>query len=218
MDNLAIIIQGPSNYVNQIKNSFIGYDLIFSTWSGSQSKYEITDVVIYNELPIYSGPSNMNLQKITTINGLLKAKELGYSKALKIRSDLIPNNINEFIKLLNNDKLNFLSWHYHEVYDNCPGYLIDYLMSGYIDDLIDLWDINDMSSCNVPEIILTQRYISKLMDKVDINYFLDGLSVNNDLFWLKNGISLKSYQVNNTYDKYRKFEFGLNNEYIKFLK
>ena len=66
-----------------------------------------------------------------------------FKKCLKLRSDIAPTNAHEFIKLLNNDNLNFLCWHCHEVYPKCPGYLVDYLMSGDIDDLIELFDIQD---------------------------------------------------------------------------
>jgi hypothetical protein len=190
---------------------------------GEEEKYSENDDVIFNEIPSYSGPANLNYQKVSTLSGLKKAKELGYDRALKLRGDIIPTNINELIKSFDNDSLNFLCWHCHEVYPNCPGYLIDYLMSGKIDYLIELWDIEDMSWCTVPEIHLTQQYISKLINRVNIKYFLPELNPNNDLFWIKRGVNLSSYQANTIYDKYRKYDFDLNKEhlvsdYIKFLK
>ena len=185
MKDFVIIVQGGSAHVEQMREALNGFNVIFSTWENEKGKYLESDIVVYNEKPNYNGPANLNLQKITTIGGLNKAKELGYKRALKLRSDLVPTNIEVFIKLLDNDSLNFLCWHSHEVYPDCPGYLVDYLMSGRIDDLLTLWDINDMSWCNVPEIHITQQYISKLMGEVDVKYFLQELNENNDLFWLK---------------------------------
>jgi len=223
MNDFVIIVQGSNIYVEQIKKALTDLNVIFSTWVGEEEKYCKNDNVIFNEIPNYSGPANLNYQKVSTLSGLKKAKELGYNRALKLRGDIIPTNINELIKLFNNNSLNFLCWHCHEVYPNCPGYLIDYLMSGKIDDLIELWDIEDMSWCTVPEIHLTQQYISKLIDRVDIQYFLPELNSNNDLFWIKRGFNLSSYQANTIYDKYKKYDFDLNKEhlvsdYIKFLK
>lgn len=223
MKDFVIIVQGASTYVNQLKDSLKGFNIIFSTWVGEESKYLEGDIVVYNNMLEYAGPSNLNLQKTTTISGLNKAKELGYKRALKLRSDILPTNMTNFIKSLDNDLLNFLCWHCHEVYPQCPGYLIDYLMSGTIEDLLTLWDIQDMSWCVVPEIHITQQYITKLMGKVGMNYFLPDLTKDNDLFWLKRSVMLSSYQANHIYDKYRKFDFDLNkehltNNYIKFLK
>lgn len=171
--------------------------------------------MIFNQIPPYPGPANLNLQKISTMAGLQKAKQLGFRRVLKLRSDIIPTNMGEFIKLLDNNFLNFLCWHAHEVYPNCPGYLVDYLMSGPIDYLVELWDILDMNWCSVPEVYITQQYILKLLDKVNIQYFLPNLNKDNDLFWAKQGIFLSSYQSNNIYDKYRKYDFELTSEYLK---
>jgi hypothetical protein len=220
--DFVIVVQGASSYVKMLKESLKEFNVIYSTWEGQQQNYTESDTVIYNKMPVFAGPANLNLQKVTTIAGLQKAKELGYKRALKIRSDILPTNTKEFIKSLDNDSMNFLCWHYHEVYPNCPGYLIDYLMSGKIDDLLELWDINDMSWCSVPEIHLTQQYITKLINKVNVEYFLPSLNVNNDLYWIKRNINLSSYQENKIYDKYKKYDFGLNKEhltknYINFL-
>lgn len=223
MEDFVIIIQGASSHVPLMKDSFKGLNVIFSTWEGEEAKYSETDIVVYNKFTSFVGPANLNLQKVSTISGLELAKKMGFKRALKLRSDLIPTNVSEFLKLLDNNTFNFLCWHCHEVYPNCPGYLIDYLMSATIDDLLILWDITDMSWCTVPEIHITQQYISKLIDKTPINYFLSELSETNDLYWIKNKTNLSSYQANTRYDKFRKYDFEtnkehLNNNYIKFLK
>ena len=136
MEDFVIIVQGSSSYTEQLREALKDFNVIFSTWVGEEKKYSDSDLVVYSQLPLYAGPANLNLQKITTIAGLNRAKELGYKRALKLRSDIIPTNISEFVKYLDNNSMNFLCWHCHEVYPNCPGYLIDYLMSGSIDDLI----------------------------------------------------------------------------------
>jgi len=220
VSDLAIVIQGESKYVELLKSAFKGYNTIFSTWEGEESKYSSDDKVIYNSLPrgefgeYIFGPCNLNLQKISTINGLLLAKQLGFKKALKIRSDLIPNNASEFLNLLNNDHLNFLCWHGHEVYPNCSGYLVDFLMSGNIDDLLNIWDIEDMSWCVVPEIFLTSNVINKYKDINNINYILNNITEINDLFWIKNNKNLSSFNKQWIYSLTKEH---LKPDYLKFL-
>lgn len=215
MEDFVIIVQGPSLYIEQVKNSLFGFNVIFSTWAGEENKYLDNDNVIFNEIPYYSGPFNFNYQKKSTLSGLIEAKNLGYKRALKLRSDIIPTNINEFIKLLDNNDLNFLCWHHHEVYPGCPGYLVDYLMSGNINDLIKLWDIKNMDWCDTPEVYLTNQYIQILIDAVNINYFLNNLNENNNLYWIKKQIMLSSYKANDLYDRYIEYNFIENKENLK---
>lgn len=222
MFKLGIVIQGGSTNVKEQKECWSEFknDIIFSTWVGSESQYDLEDNVIYNEYPNDFGSANFNLQIISTINGLLKLKELGYTHALKIRSDLIPTNTKSFLTLIENNEFNFLCWHEHIVYENCPGYLVDYFMSGPIDKMIELWTIDNLF-CTVPEVILTWNYISKVSD-VNINYVLDSLNDKNNLYWIKNNLYLSTIQANEIYDKYKKYDFtlnkeNLNKEYLKFL-
>lgn len=218
MRKIAIIIQGSSSNVSEqlsVWNKLIK-NVIFSTWKGEEDKYT-EQIVIFNDIPSDPGPMNFNYQIKSTYNGLLKAKELGFTHALKLRSDLVPTNVDEFIKLIDNDSMNFLCWHRHQVYPNCPGYLIDYLMSGPIDDMIKLWDIKDIF-CVVPEVILTKNYIDNFSIK-NINYFLKDINDKNNLFWIKRNIFLDTYKVDLT-DPFNKYSFSddieyLNTEYIK---
>lgn len=188
-EKIAIIIQGPSLYVNEVKSAWKGFDnnLIFSTWKGDENKYNENDIVIFNDTPTTSGPRNINYQKISTYNGLLKAKELGYKYVLKIRSDYLPTNANEFIKLLDLNKLNFLKWDYTTflwtTYPTFKGYFDDHFSFGKIDDMLTLWDI-PFNFCDSPETMLTWNYISKLKH-IDVNYILPKLNNNNNLYYIK---------------------------------
>jgi hypothetical protein len=222
-NKIAIIIQGPSSNVKEQKESWESYkdNVIFSTWVGSEHLYDEIDNVIFNEPPTEISETKFNYQVLSTHNGLVRAKQLGYKYALKLRSDLIPTNCLEFLKLIDNNEFNFLCWHEHIVYENCPGYLVDFLMSGPIDKMIDLWSIDNLF-CTVSEVMLTWNYICKTSD-VDINYFLEGLNDENNLFWIKYDLHLSTYQKNDIYYEYKKNYFSLNheylnNDYLNFLK
>lgn len=219
MDKIAIVIQGASTNVEEQKSAWTKFkeDIIFSTWVGSESYYNSDDIVIYNELPTDSGPMNINYQIKSTLSGLKKAKDLGYKYALKLRSDLIPTDSVKFLDILVEDKFNFLCWHAHEVYPGCPGYLIDYLMSGEINNMIKLWEIDDIF-CVVPEIIITKKY-TDLFSINDISYFLEKINIENNLFWIKRNTYLDSYKITIS-DPYNKYSFNeskeyLNSDYIK---
>jgi hypothetical protein len=76
MDKLGIVVQGPSSYVNEIKESYSGYPLIFSTWVSEEKNYHFEkDVVVFND----------------------KTKELGHTHLLKMRNDIILTNVESFI-------------------------------------------------------------------------------------------------------------------------
>ena len=87
-------------------------------------------------------------------------------------------------------------------------------MSGNIDYLIELFNIQDTSWCLVPEIHLTHQYIIKLMKKVEIKYFLPNLNSDNDLIWLKPNIELSSYKNIGAYDYYKKYDFSSNKDHL----
>jgi len=186
---IAIVVQGPSLYVEEVKNAWKDFkkDLIFSTWKGSEYKYNSTDIVIFNDTPKSSGYYNFNLQKISSYNGLLKAKELGYTYALKIRSDYLPTNAKNLISILKFDKINYLLWEFTSflwlTFPTLPGYFTDHLIFGPINEMIELWDIK-YNFCS-SQTMLTWSYINKLRDKIDVHYLLPELNENNDLFYIK---------------------------------
>ena len=216
MDNIAIVIQGPSKNVIEQKKAWEGYleHCIFSTWVGEESNYSEEDCVVYSDPPEESGPMNFNYQMKSTSRGLEFAKSRGYTRALKVRSDLVPTNYKNFLNIIDNQDLNFLCWHYHEVYPGFSGYLVDYLMSGRVDTLIDLWKVDHVFN-TAPEILLTLNYIT-MCSESKIQFFLDRLSaIENDLWWIKPNINLSSYKKNEIYDRYDSYPFDANMNYLK---
>jgi hypothetical protein len=99
----------------------------------------------------------------------------------------------DFVLLLNTSSLviynsiNFLFWHNYN-----GGYFVDYVMSGPIDSLIELWSFQEsLDSSLFPERLLTNRIKECKFGK--INFFGSKLSASNDIFWIKSNISLSSY-------------------------
>lgn len=193
MNKICIIVQGKSDYVNQIKNNWNDNNVIFSTWIGEESKYTKNDLVIFNKPPHYSGPQNLFYQQITSLNGLLKAKEIGYKKAIKIRSDMLVENTKKFLNLFDKD-LNFFYWH-----DYDGGYICDYFMGGDIDQMIKLWDIDKSIQYKFPEQAITKSFIHKKLYKNTFKFFGKSIDNLNDIFWIKNNKYLSSYLEDNLF-------------------
>ena len=190
----VIIIQGPSQHVNELKKAWGDYKIIWSTWEGDENKYSENDIVIFNKIPTNRGTGNVALQQLTTLNGVLKAKELGYERVLKWRSDMIPTNADEFINLLKLEHINMLF--YHAANGGYSGYYVDYFMEGNIDNIYNMWSFVDITP-QFPEKSLTNNIREKKLD--DIVFIGAGISENNDVVWLKREIKLSSYQKPNSW-------------------
>lgn len=220
MNKISIVVQGPSYYVDRIKNNLKDFknDIIFSTWKGEEEKYENEDIVIFNDIPHLKGITNFNCQKISTLNGLKKSKELGYTHSLKLRSDYIITNPKEFFGILEYDKLNFNLWCMTESYPTLNGYFGDQTIFGPIDSMIELWNIED-NFCGGSEITLTWNYIKKLKNKIDINYFLKDLNEKNDIYNIKINQFDSIFKNNNLYNRsVEETKIYMNETYLNFLK
>jgi hypothetical protein len=182
----AILIQGPSNHVDELKQAWKGYDLIWSTWKGDEKKYNSDDIVVFNEMPINHGKGNVALQQKTVLNGILKAKELDYNRVLKWRSDMIPTNSSKFIGLFDMNHINLFYFHVAG-----GGYFVDYFMEGNSDDIYNMWDFEDI---NPPfaERALTDNIRKRELNK-KILFIGKIMSDKNDVIWLKKNKNLSTY-------------------------
>ena len=177
----AIIVQGPITQMEYdfIRDAWGSHQLIISTWEGCVAQFNPNDIVIYNTIPNETGIQNLNLQRVSTIAGLLKAKELGYTHALKIRNDMYPTNAQTLLDCMDWDKLNLIAWHNHR-----EGYILDYIVSGDINDIFTLFDANIYGP--YPEWCLTNTlFKSGLSTKT--NYFLNSINKENDVYWNHKG-------------------------------
>jgi hypothetical protein len=191
MDKFCVVVQGPSSHVDRIKYAFSGVPIIFSTWVGSEHNYKENDIVVYNQYPTEAGVGNTNYQKVTTLAGLEKARELGYTRALKIRSDMVPSNISDFLNLIDKEKITLFSWHF--VPDTrVRAYVVDYLMAGSVEDLIKMWSF-DLRQFEIPEAMLTNSII-KHFEGQQINYLIHKLSHDNEIMWIKYNTHLSDYK------------------------
>lgn len=180
----VVVVQGPTNceLVKKIKDGWADTPIIFSTWEDNQKDcYSESDIVIYNEVPKSIGTQNINLQKVSSLNGFIKAKELGYKRVIKWRSDFIPKNPYDLLKLFKKDFINFYSFINHR-----NGYVADFFMEGDVDDMINLFSFENIHPSYAEEAI-TNRMFELGLDK-KANFICKELSNDGaDVFWNKMG-------------------------------
>ncbi len=189
-NDFAIIIQGPSTNVSELKEAWKGYNIIWSTWIGEETKYDVNDIVLFNEIPLERGVQNIALQKLSTLNGISKAKELGFKRVLKWRNDLIPSNTEKLIKTFKTDSINFLTWH------NEGKYFIDYFIEGDIDDIYKIWNIPTINGPYSEKITSDNIFLNEFSN---FNFILKELNETNDIYWVKYKINLSSYNMHDCY-------------------
>ena len=179
MRNFCIVIQGPSNHVPLLKEKWgTEIPLIWSTWVGEESKYDTNDMVVFSEPPVDRGVHNLYMQTVTTLNGINKAKELGFENVIKMRSDQFPTTPNEFVNLFDENKITFLSAHEN----NGDPFLIDYFMGGSIHDVELLWSFPKLPFRFPEQAITFQLKNTELKTRVAFTH--NTMSTENEVWWM----------------------------------
>ena len=207
MEKICLIIQGPSNNVNIIKEKYknTNIQIIFSTWIGEESKYNENDIVIFNKMPIERGIQNVMLQQISTYNGLIKAKELGFNNAIKIRSDCYFTHIDTFLKKnIDYNKINFLYFldYYRingpDIKNNIYKYFCDYVQISNIDKLLRMWNFKYDYNTSYAEQLIT-NHIFNTFKKEEIIFAGNYLTKNCDIFWISRNLYLSNLNNDSHY-------------------
>ena len=181
MNDICVVVQGRTDvqFVKSLKEKF-NIPLIFSTWvDADKSAYSENDVVLYNNYPADRGKYNFHLQRISSLIGFLKAKQMGFKRVIKWRCDLEPNNSEELLKLFEKDYINFYAFISHE-----HGYLTDFFMEGDIDEMIELFSIN--YNPPYPEFAFTKQMYKLGLD-TKVNFLLNKLTEENNILFKHGG-------------------------------
>jgi hypothetical protein len=171
----CVIVQGKiyKSILSDLLNTYKDIpDKIISTWDTED--LECINILRENgfEIIIQSIPeicNASNYQGKSMIGGILHAKKLGYTHALRIRADVKCNNMLLFISLLEKkyyNKLSFMAFH-RNIPNISEPYLLDHFIYGNLEDQYNYWNIcqekNDTRYC---EKFLQETYFGK----IDITY------------------------------------------------
>jgi len=156
-DDVCVVIQGHTAHIGEILENYKGYKNII--WSmddtcslrdyGLVQATRINPVVV--KRPANNGFGNINLQVVSTVEGLKYAKELGAKYCIKVRSDMVFSPLHKFIQNASFDKLGFL---YHATYQyndfTKPFEPVNHFIKSFI----------DFHNLDKEEVNLTRDYVS----------------------------------------------------------
>ena len=185
--NTVIVVQGKTfcDTVQNLKDSWYPFPLIFSTWEGSENCYTDDDIVLFNAPPNHSGTHNFNMQLVSSLSGFQKAKELGFNRVVKWRSDFVIQEPQLLLNTFKPECLNLYAWHKHTK-DVTDGYITDFFMEGDVDDLIQLFEIRDIHP-PYPEFAFTRRLFEIGLNN-KVNFICKELCKDGaDVYWTKHG-------------------------------
>lgn len=158
--NPVLIIQGTDTYITELTCNYED-DIIFSTWEGQTSGFKNT---VYSKKPDNPGYGNSHLQFYGLYKGALRAKEMGHDHVLKIRADFIIEEYQYLLKLIEY-RMSFLAYHNY-----MGGYLIDYIVGGPVDLIIDIMSEDTSNSPDFTERQLFNRI--KKRNITEVQYLL----------------------------------------------
>jgi hypothetical protein len=222
----GIVIQGPTDYCKQIIPAYKSIkNVVWSTWEDEpidNIKYISNNMnIILNKKPSVAGYLNINFQTISTIKGLYYLKDKGITEVLKIRGDLLPNNIEIFLNKLKGKPASFLAiakdgvrtdLYYELVYPHYShDYPVDLLVYGSVENMINTFGFVVEEYAPIPPESLIAYHLLiglnvdfKLKYKHFINneisFFMNDCIENDIKFtWLKRNSDLVEMHNNKTF-------------------
>lgn len=160
--SFAIVLQGPICTKNDMTlNTILFYKkvypyavIIISTWEDEKVEQfeKIKDIVIIrNKKPLHNGIDNVNLQLVSSLTGIKKAKELGCIFSVKTRTDqrickpyifdLMISALGVFPSNHNCQKGRLITLGMQRGGMFMPWFVSDFMYLGYTDDLIKLLSV-----------------------------------------------------------------------------
>lgn len=211
ISDTSIILQGPTNYINDMINCYGNcQNVVFSTWETEKNNIPINtsniNMVLHKE-PSISGYHNINFQAVSTREGINYAKQKWNTKyMLKIRSDIVIPNISAFITILEEKIVNDLSKIYILAYQIGNGNMwpIDYIVFGTTEVMEKYWNIPiEHYGTMFPEQVLNVQFTK--IDYFNINNPGDKILFGNYYEYLLKDINesgLQIYWLSKYFDKY----------------
>lgn len=172
-EKIGVVVQGPINkqftqkICSFITNTYPNVKVVLSTWEG-----EVTDQfdaikslnfkIIKKPMPANAGPSNINLQIVSTISGVKFLEQMGCTHILKMRTDTFlsdPQFLNYLIWMNSKGSSNAL------VFSSFNSFLFrlfsvtDQVMFGNVENMLLYWDIQLESSSKFDE--FPEKYLFK---------------------------------------------------------
>lgn len=174
--DIGIVIQGPIvrgntyEFCKFIQSTYPIVMIVLSTWEDEdvadfQQLLDANFQIIQSKKPEFAGPSNINMQIVTSRAGIALLENLGYAYILKTRTDIF---------LTSAQFLNYLIWvkgkgkSHAIVFSSFNSFLFrmysvsDQVMFGKTRDISKFWNLNlvgPRNSIKIPEVYLFSEYL-----------------------------------------------------------
>lgn len=199
LSDVGIVIQGPTNYYRQVLDNIDNnFEYIWSTWDDEplENLVEISKrmKIVLNKKPSFSGLRNINLQCISSEEGI---RAISKPWVIKVRSDLLWTGQSDLIKIVFTDMISKNSFASFLNYKPSIQEMHDFIVFSSKENGIKLWSYRQTSSnSNSPE----KQLVIHLMNMLQLNYdeMVKRMSFFNilmeegklDIFCLKYNVSL----------------------------
>jgi len=229
---VGIVLQGPVvleedftlETIKIYKKNYSNHILILCTWEGLDANFEnevaqLGVEIIKSKQPTERGALNVNLQIVSSSNGIKRAKELGCQYVYKTRTDqrIYATDLSDFlIEKVHKDssdlpavmKGRLVSSSLTTVYLR-PFGIGDMFMFGTIEDMLLYWDskldnrtfvketVPSLSVLETAKLKLAETYLcTNFLDKIEYEYQMtltDSLEVYRKLFYVVDFLSINQF-------------------------
>jgi len=208
----GIVIQGPTIYYKEMVEAYKDFsDVVWSTWEDEPSEnlnyIKQFFPIILSPKPSFPGYLNVNLQTVSTMGGIEYLIEQGVTEILKVRGDIICDNLSYLLSLLKGKQMAYLVkskegarplFYELEYRHYSHDYPADLIMYGSSENIKSSFNFTiEEQHIIPPESLIAYQYFKENQLEFNLNYkhcinngihfFLqDCLDNNIKIFWLKN--------------------------------
>jgi len=138
--NCVVVITGliKHEYIQPLLQMYKGIKYkILSTWKDQPYLYVFQKngfIIQLNDYPSY--PNQTNLQTVNIREGCILARKLGFEYVVRMRTDLVCNNMIKFMEyIIKDDKLSILGFVQTHTF-----YIIDFFMASSIETMLNIFN------------------------------------------------------------------------------
>jgi hypothetical protein len=195
----GIVIQGPTNYCKEVAPIYKDIpNVVWSTWEDEPLENieyikQHMDVVLCKK-PSFPGYLNINMQTVSTLEGIKYLQKKGVTEILKTRGDIIITNLNIFLEKLKTKKMAFLAiakegarrdLYYELIYPHYShDYPVDLVLYGFIENINNAFNFNINEYIPIPpEALIAYNFLEGKNKEFKLNY---QHFINNNVYFFLN--------------------------------
>lgn len=204
----GIVLQGPTNYCTQVAPLYKDIpNVVWSTWNDEPQEnikfIEQYIPVLLNKKPDFSGYLNINMQTVSTFEGIKYLQKKGVTEILKTRGDLNISDVNKMLSVLKGKEAAFMvickkgsrpDIYYELVYPHFShDYPDNFFIYGTTENIYNAFNFTLESLDPIPPESLIAYHLIEGMDiefNLDYNYL-----INNGIYFFMNDLLINDVKI-----------------------